>query len=165
MAKKTLALTLAVMMVMTVLVVPASAASDTWVGRFKKFANTSIDSFQTGYTKAVQSILLGYSDQTYTLISNAGGVDGWFGDSTKTAVQLFQDNETSISSSNSDYGKVKSATWGAMADYMTADEDVRPVKFYMNDRNAITAKYYGGAYDFYYHTTAGSEGGKFASVY
>lgn len=164
-AKRTVTLAMVAMMIVSVLSVPASAASSTWVNRFKKFAATSTSSYQTGYTKAIQSILMEYNDNTYGYIFNNGGVDGIYGTNTKLAVQEFQDGETSIASGNDEYGKVKSTTWGKMAEVMTANDNSTPVKFYMNTRNAITAKYSGGVYNFYYHNTYGTEGSKFASVY
>lgn len=165
MAKKTMALALAVMMVMTIMVVPASAASATWVGRFKKFAKTSIDSYQTGYTKAVQSILLKYNDATEDLVANSGGVDGLFGSNTKLAVEEFQDDTGIVDSDDTNYGKVNDTTWGKMAEVLYVPSSGNPTLFRMNGRTAITAKYSGGVYNFYYHNTDGTEGSKFASVY
>lgn len=165
MAKKTMALALAVMIVMTIMVVPASAASATWVGRFKKFAKTSIDSYQTGYTKAVQSILLKYNDATEDLVANSGGVDGLFGSNTKLAVEEFQDDTGIVDSDDTNYGKVNDATWGKMAEVLYVPSSGNPTLFRMNGRTAITAKYSGGVYNFYYHNTDGTEGSKFASVY
>lgn len=120
----------------------------------------------------MQSILLGYDTYTLSCISDHGGVDGNFGTNTMNAVRHFQEKE-----SLSVDGSVGPATWGKMATIMktyvsTAGETVFSIEFTYNGnktgvyRDAITAKYYGGAYDFYYHQeNDNSLGDKFASVY
>ena len=57
------------------------------------------------------------------------------------------------------------ATWGKMAEVLYVPSSGNPTLFRMNGRTAITAKYSGGVYNFYYHNTDGTEGSKFASVY
>ena len=158
--KGTLSLALAVMMVMAVLVIPASAASSEWVGRFQKFAPTKRTSYQTGYAKAVQSILLGYDDVTRYYVGNFGGVDGLFGSHTEEAVKHFQsDKGLDVDSS------VGPATWGKMAEVMGTQTSGSVTYFWMGGRNAITAEYSGGVYNFSYHNTAGIKDSVFASVY
>ena len=158
--KKPLALVLVVMMIMAVLVVPASAAGSTWIARFQKFAPTSRTSYQTGYACAVQSILLDYNSTTHSYIANHGGVDGMFGSNTESAVKEFQNQENLTVD-----GRVGPATWGKMAELMYAQTSGSITYFWMSGRNAITAEYAGGVYNFYYHNTAGSRGSVFASVY
>lgn len=164
-AKRILTLALAVMMVMAVMVVSASAASVSWPACFKKFATTTSTSYQTGYTKAIQSILMGYNTNTKNLIANSGGVDGVFGTNTMLAVQDFQDNETSIDSENDNYGKVNDVTWGKMAEVMSKTTTGATTLFKMNARKAITAVLSSNVYYFYYHNTAGTKDSTFASVY
>lgn len=161
--KKPLALVLAVMMIMAVLVVPASATTSAWRGYFQKFAVTKRTSYQTVYAKAVQSILLGFGE-SHNDVANHGGVDGSFGTYTEKAVKSFQ----SAKSLDPD-GSVGPATWGKMADVMDDYRDGSTIRFWTQDadyvRNAITAVYANGVYNFYYHNTAGSKDGQFASVY
>lgn len=168
--KKSMALFLAVVMAVAVLVVPASAASSTWVGLFKKFAVTKITSYQSGYACAVQSFLLGYDTEAFEWVFYHGGVDGSFGTNTREAVYHFQKEENlSVD------GSVGPATWGRMAELTTTainvdgDTDFR-LTFKDGEkagsiRTVITAVYNGGAYDFYYRNTLGGYGSKFASVY
>lgn len=158
--KKLMALVLTVMMIMTILIVPASAASSTWVARFQKFAPTNINSYQTGYTKAVQSILLGFPRSKDWIILG-GGIDGSFGSRTEQAVKAFQEINNLVVD-----GRVGPATWGKMAERMQTSINEGDTVFTAVARDAITAKSYGGAFDFYYHEEDDTVlGSKFASVY
>lgn len=147
------------MMIMAVLVVPASAASSTWVNRFANFATTSVNSYTTGYASAVQSILLGYSG-TSSMISSSGGVDGMFGTNTKNAVIVFQ-NAKGLSAD----GIVGSGTWRAMATAMTESTSGSTTNLLMGSRTAITAIYSSSVYNFYYRTTSGGLGSVFHTAY
>lgn len=159
MAKRMVALALAVMLVAAVMIVPASAASSTWVDRFKNFTMTSQTSYQSGYASAIQSILLGYS-ATKSYIEDYGGVDGMFGAKTKEAVKIFQ----SAYSLGAD-GIVGSGTWSKMAEVMSTSSDGSTTNFTMGSRTAITAKYASSTYNFYYRTTAGALGSVFHTSY
>lgn len=83
----------------------------------------------------------------------------------KLAVEEFQDDTGIVGSDDTNYGKVNDATWGKMAEVLYVPSSGNPTLFRMNGRTAITAKYSGGVYNFYYHNTDGTEGSKFASVY
>lgn len=78
-AKRTLALVLAVMMLAAVMVVPASAASG-YESRFREFRQISVADVgaHPGYTKALQKFLCVYSSYYKTLIEGAGGIDGYY---------------------------------------------------------------------------------------
>lgn len=155
--KKLMALFLAVMMIMAILVVPASAATSRWRGHFQKFAVTKRTNYQTGYTCAVQSILMAYNDVTMDLIGGHGAIDGIFGSHTEDAVKIFQ-GDMGLTKD----GSVGPATWGAMADALREDESN---VLWMHGRPAITVKREGGVYNFFYHDAVGNEDSKFASVY
>lgn len=157
--KKPLALVLAVIMIMAVLVVPAFAAGSAWVTRFQKFATTSVNSYQAGYASAVQSILLRYSG-TSSMISSSGGVDGIFGTNTKNAVVVFQKAKSLTAD-----GIVGSDTWGAMATAMSESASGSTTDLLMGTKIAITAIYDNSVYNFYYRTTSGGLGGRFATTY
>lgn len=90
-AKRTLALVLAVMMLVAVMVVPASAASG-YESRFREFRQISVADVgaHPGYTKALQKFLCVYSSYYKTLIEGAGGIDGIFGPKTGDVVGYYQ---------------------------------------------------------------------------
>lgn len=154
-----LALAVAVMLVMAVLVIPASATSDFWVSRFKGFTQTSINSYQSGYAAAVQSILLGHSSSS-SYIAKAGGVDGSFGTGTKNAVIAFQ-NSQGLGAD----GIVGTNTWGRMAELMGEYVSGSTTNLAMGSRTAITIIYQNSVYNYYYRTTGGSLGSVFRTSY
>lgn len=146
-AKRTLALVLVVMMIATVMVMPASAADSDWEGYFRNFRQTSRYNYVSGYACAVQSILLGF-DETSETISSSGGVDGMFGAKTAEAVKDFQ-----YANDLDDDGIVGSDTWGKMACEMS-ESTGRILK--AGTRKAIKIVYEQSLYKFYYYNTAGT---------
>lgn len=146
-AKRTLALVLVVMMVATVMVMPASAAGSDWEGYFRSFRQTSQYNYISGYASAVQSILLGF---TYTddYIRDYGGVDGMFGSKTADAVWAFQDKHGLGAD-----GIVGPNTWGKMACEMS-ESTGRILK--AGTRKAIKIVYEQSLYKFHYYDTAGT---------
>lgn len=146
-AKRTLALVLVVMMVATVMVMPASAAGSDWEGYFRSFRQTSQYNYISGYAAAVQSILMGF-DETSETISKSGGVDGMFGAKTAEAVEDFQ-----YYNGLGDDGIVGPDTWGKMACKM-GESSGRILK--AGTRQAIKIRYEQSLYKFYYYNTAGT---------
>ena len=90
-AKRGLSLVLIVIMVVSMMAVPAFAASGVWTTRFRQFPSISTGTTRYGYVKALQTFLLHYSSETKALIKEGGGVDGGYGQKTKSAVKVFQD--------------------------------------------------------------------------
>ena len=84
----------------------AFAVSTPW----SSFPNQQTTSFTT-HTYAVQAYLYNYSDETNSLIRNAGGIDGYFGSGTYSAVVAFQGAEDL-----EEDGIVGPNTWNAMWD-------------------------------------------------
>lgn len=85
-------------------------------------------SYQSKPTKAIQHMLLYYNSSTNSIIANAGGVDGSFGASTESAVEIFQTNMGNLTVD----GKVGSATWRAL--YGNLDHE-------LNDDHDTTTAY------------------------
>lgn len=159
-AKRMLALAIAVMLVMAVLAVPASAATEFWTSRFRSFTQTSAYNYQRGYACAVQSILLDHK-VAGSYISNAGGVDGYFGTGTVNAVKTFQRDEAL-----GDDGIVGPDTWERMALRMRESGSGSYTYLGMGtSRTAITIIYQNSVYNYYYHTTGGSRDSVFRTSY
>lgn len=125
-------------------VLPASAASETWQTRFSEFteisaANAGAGTY-SGYVKAAQRFLQCYNSTTYDYIMDNGGVDGYYGTSTRDAVKEFQGN-TGLSND----GVVGSNTWKKMASLLVASTSSltttfsSPYSFYLRDANIIKA--------------------------
>ena len=74
------------------------------------FPQQSTTSYSTGYTKFVQKVMHSYNSTTRGLINSGGGIDGAFGDCTKSAVKSFQ-----LAKGLQNDGVVGINTWTAIA--------------------------------------------------
>lgn len=90
--RKFLSMALAVLMIMSVLIIPASAASSLWQNEFAKFPELYEGSYAAGYIRMLQRFLYGYSDKAHGEIVLDGGVTGIFDVHTTEAVKIFQGN-------------------------------------------------------------------------
>lgn len=120
--KRILTFTLVLVMLVSTMLIPASALDSTWQYSFKQFQEISQenDSSYINYVKALQRFLMCHSGTASIVGSNA--VDGDFGTKTLTAVISFKVSK-GFSASAADIGVVTSATWGAIAqeiDYETS---------------------------------------------
>lgn len=159
-AKRMLALAVAVMLVMAVLVVPASAATSFWTSRFRSFTQTSMYNYQSGYASAVQSILLDHK-AAGSYIASSGYVDGSFGTGTHNAVVAFQRDQKL-----DDDGIVGPDTWERMALLMGQSGSGSYTYLSMgNGRTAITIIYENSVYNYYYHDRFGGLGSVFRTSY
>lgn len=157
--KRALSLVLLLVMMVSILVIPASAASFAMVSRFRGFRQTSTGNYISGYASAAQSFLLGYSG-TSSIIANSGGVDGMFGAKTAEAAAIFQRNQ-----GLADDGIIGPDTWGAMGSYLSESTSGSTTTFRVGGRSAISAVYSSSTYNFYYHNTSGSRSGLFHTSY
>ena len=107
-------LMLILLVLVSMLVTPVAAASDSWQNRFRQFPLLSSGSSRSGYVKALQTFLYYYSYETKQLISDGGGIDGSYGSKTFSAVKKFQGDVFPDDPSQHD-GITGSNTWGAIA--------------------------------------------------
>lgn len=84
-------LMLILLVLVSMLVTPVAAASDSWQNRFRQFPLLSSGSSRSGYVKALQTFLYYYSYETKQLISDGGGIDGSYGSKTLSAVKNFKE--------------------------------------------------------------------------
>lgn len=92
-AKRIFALAFAVVMILSVVSIPASALSTTWVNEFKTFPELHEEEigFYPGYTKAAQRFLICADEDVWGVrIRGAGGTDGLYGDVTADCVEEYQ---------------------------------------------------------------------------
>jgi len=118
--KRTAVLALAIMMLTSILVLPASAVLYSpyysHVCGFNELYNGSPDN---AYIRAAQCFLYHYSSHTRKLIINAGGIDGGYGNGTADAVTAYQtdkwpDDDNAEHKKNRD-GRVGPKTWAKIA--------------------------------------------------
>lgn len=95
--RKTMVLALVVIMVMSIMVLPASAASLSYYVKmqFNHFQTVYYNNQYSGYTVALQRFLQCYSPTYANILRNANkngnqGVDGWFGEYTYSALTEYQ---------------------------------------------------------------------------
>ena len=100
--------------------IPAFATSGTPTYVMGTFPSQSKDSYSAGYTKVVQRLMYVYNDTTRSNIISGGGIDGVFGDKTKSAVIAFQEAR-----GFSDDGIFGNQSWpwlaGVLTDYATTN--------------------------------------------
>lgn len=117
--KHMLILVLMVVMLTSVLAIPAAALSPTWNDYFyNNFPEQRVGYYHYGYTSAIQRFLY-VNPTTQSDITSSGGIDGMFGNGTKNAVTTFQeecaDEPGCPTIPTSEIGKVGKNTWKAIA--------------------------------------------------
>ena len=108
--KRIFALILTVVMMATVVVLPAAA--DSYLApKFATFPQQSTGSYSSGYTGAVQIYVASISDHTFSLINSGGRIDGIYAAKTKEAVYWTQKNWFFPDDSREWDGICGSGTW------------------------------------------------------
>ena len=159
--KRSFALVLVLVLLVSTMALPAFAASTTWQNRFADFTMISSSNYHnyTGYVKAAQRFFLCYS-ATASILSDSGGVDGLFGDGTVRAVKAFQNIK-----GLDDDGIIGENTWKAIAAELTVSAysagSVPYYIFYENSEKVTYANYVSSTYRYYYYTTSGGLGSVF----
>lgn len=111
--KKATMLTLAVIMLMSVLTTPASALDGVWQNIFADFPELYEGHTSAGHIQALQRFLYCYSDYTKAALTEGGaiGIDGGFGEKTTEAVRRFQEGFIDLV----DDGRPGENTWRKIA--------------------------------------------------
>lgn len=114
--RKFLSMALAVLMIMSVLIIPAAAASTLWQDEFATFRELYEGSTAAGYIRMLQRFLYGYNNQARSEIILDGGVTGIFDVHTTEAVKIFQNNV-----GLDDDGRPGKQTWRKIASVLIDD--------------------------------------------
>lgn len=124
--KKTIMLALVVIMLMSIMVLPASAVSDPYYSHVAGFEELYNGSTANAYIRAAQCFLYHYSYATKKEIANAGGIDGGYGNGTENAVIMYQkdkwpndNNEEHVKNRD---GRVGPKTWAKIAGDLYLDD-------------------------------------------
>ena len=120
--KKMIALLVAVITIVSMMAIPASALVPSWNSYIQNnFPEQRVGYYHYGYTYMIQRFLYVNPDIKSYIVSS-GGIDGMFGNGTKNAVRIFQDECNSSdelpdidTSSSGEPGKVGRQTWYAIA--------------------------------------------------
>lgn len=118
--KKTIVFALVVVMMMSVMSLPASAALvEPYYSHVSGFVELYNGSTANAYIRAVQCFLYHYSYATRNEITNAGGIDGGYGNGTENAVIMYQKdkwpNDNNPEHVKNRDGRVGPKTWTKIA--------------------------------------------------
>ena len=118
--KRTAVLALAIIMLTSILVLPASAALyGPYYSHVCAFHELYNGSPENAYIRAAQCFLYHYSSETRKSIANAGGIDGGYGNGTEYAVTLYQTdkwpNDYDMEHVKNRDGRVGPKTWNKIA--------------------------------------------------
>ena len=139
--KRMYALTLAIVLVMSIMAIPVSAAART--SEFAAFLTISANngSANPGYTRALQRFLMCIDSTNKDAIMNSGGTDGKFGNTTAKLTKNFQKK-----SGLSQDGIVGRSTWTAMENSLSVTvADSSGTTWYNSNGNVIFGYAYGMA--------------------
>lgn len=118
--KRIFALMLVLTMMVSVMVVPASAAlGSRWSTEFATFPvlKRSNSGSYPGYTKALQRFLMCYNDNFRNVLAQNGGIDGKYGSNTEDVVTAYQ-----IAEGITNDGFVGPGTWRQIASNLSISE-------------------------------------------
>lgn len=122
--KRTVVMALAIMMLMSILVLPASAVLSTpYYSHVCAFHELYNGSPENAYIRAAQCFLYRFSTSTRNTIINGGGIDGGYGNATMNAVKEYQSKKWPYNRDEWD-GRVGTKTWTKIAGdlYDTGDD-------------------------------------------
>lgn len=132
--KRASALMIAVMLLMSIVALPASALSNYDIFYHFPLVTKSMGSGYMSAAVAIQKFLLLYSPISYNQINANGGTDGYFGNGSANATQYFQGQEGLGVD-----GKVGSLTWMKIGELLfdgSGVDSLSPYYWYPNNSNA-----------------------------
>lgn len=132
--KRSLALVLVLIMLLTVMVLPASAVGGSWQETIASFPgrSTNYRYVVDDYTTVIQRFLWCYGGSSRTYIAENGGTDGKYGSGTENAVEDFQAAEGLEAD-----GKVGPNTWRTIAKNLETTVNYQRRLFTENGYNVI----------------------------
>lgn len=120
--KKTIVFVLVVVMMMSVMSLPASATLvEPYYSHVSGFVELYNGSTANAYIRALQAFLYHYP-YTQTTIINGGGIDGGYGNATENAVKIYQEKKWPYDSTQWD-GRVGTKTWTKIAGDLKVGEN------------------------------------------
>ncbi len=146
-SKRIIAAVLMVMMLASVMVLPAAAADVDWCKRISTFKeiSKSTGGSAPGYTIPLQNFLSEYRDDYCSILAQAGGIDGNFGQATEKCVRDYQDQRGLKVD-----GFVGSKTWYAIGENLEDEFCNVNIKFKVGNTYIINSSLT-SPYKFYYY--------------
>lgn len=134
--KRMLSVLLVIILTVTISVIPVSAAGYPWTSYFAQFRELRLGCRNTyaGFTIPLQTFLECYDPSWNIRIEEAGGRDGWYGDTTATCLGEYQEAKGLYSNNI-----CESSTWARIAGDMDEDTYTRVVIFSYDDCYIINA--------------------------
>lgn len=112
--KRPIIIVLLLVILMSILAIPASAVSNPYYTHIKEFKEIYNGSTLNAYIRAAQRFLLCYGGEARSDIISGGGVDGGYGYYTEAAVTAYQKEKWPYNTNEHD-GRVGPKTWEKIA--------------------------------------------------
>lgn len=154
--KKSVVFVLVVIMLMSIMALPASALSDPYYSHISGFKTLYNGSTENAYIRALQAFLYHFP-YTQTTIISGGGIDGGYGNATESAVKIYQQKKWPNDQTQWD-GRVGPKTWAKIAgDLYSGDYGLHEVYLCYNGGHVMYVDERAEGYRYYSCNTSGTK--------
>lgn len=143
--KKVSALVLTVMLLMSIMALPASAASDSMTSKISCFPYLYHGVVNSNGVRALQKFLFTDTNNAYYTAVYNDGLDGGFGPNVENAVRNYQIRHGIYGPNNNGTGEVYTQTWTAIANDLSESSNIMTrggTSVYRVDKNGSTYSFF-----------------------